>query len=681
MELLSLSASDYSPADYAALAELIRYHNRLYYDLDSPEIADEVYDRLLRRLIDVETLHPEWRRHDSPTLEIGGTVAAELEPVRHPVPLLSLTDVFSREELAAALERIRGLVLESGDIPPEDETDFCVEEKIDGLSVLLTYENGRFVMGATRGDGATGENVTANLRTVSGIPARLATADPPERVIVRGEVYMAKTDFAALNADREAEGLALFANPRNAAAGSLRLLDASVTARRKLSFLAFQLENAADFGIATHAEALAELRKWGLTVIPVSPPSASTVAVLAAAEAIEERRHDLPYQIDGAVVKLNSLARRAELGSTAKTPRWAVAVKFPAEEAETVVNDIIVQVGRTGRVAPLAVLEPVRLAGSMISRVTLHNAAWLGEKDVRIGDYVCIYKAGDVIPAVDRVVLSKRSAVSRPFVMPKNCPSCAATLVVSEDGRDTRCVNPACPAQLLRHITHFAGRTAMDIAGLGEANAAQLIEAGLLHNVADIYTLAEHEAELVALPQWGELSSRNLLNAIEASKQRGPAALLTGLGIEHVGSVAARRLINHFGSLTALQSASEADFAAVRDIGAITARSLSTWLERPESRKLLRRLEELGVETRTESIMAEQRALQGQKFVLTGTLPNWTREEASAAIEAAGCEVTSAVSRQTDYLVAGEKAGSKLRRAQELNVKIISEAELRELLA
>ena len=648
-----------------ALRAEINEHNRHYYDEDAPVISDFEYDALLRRLEELEAAHPEFYDPSSPTQHVGGTVKSSFAPVTHEVPLESLNDVFSFEELAAFDERVASELA---------EREYSVEPKIDGLSMSLEYESGVFVRGATRGDGITGEDVTENLRTVRNLPKRLKNA--PARLIVRGEVYMSREVFEELNAARAERGEALLANPRNAAAGSMRQLDPKVAAARKLDICVFNVQKAEGVSFKTHAESLDALESYGFFVVPHTV-CRSISECCAHIKDIGENRDRYPYDIDGAVVKINSLAERAVLGSTAKAPRWAAAYKYPPEVKESVVRDIAVQVGRTGVLTPKAVIEPVRLAGTTVTNATLHNQDFIDRLDVRIGDTVLVRKAGEIIPEVLEVVMSKRPEGAEPYHLPDTCPECGAPIVRDEDGAALRCTGAECPAQRLRNIVHFASREAMDIEGLGESVAENLISAGLLTTPAGIYYLEAKDVE--KLERMGKKSAENLINAIEKSKSAGLARLLCAFGIRQVGSKAGKVLAAHFGSLDRLMAASLEELCEIPDIGEITARNIREWFENEQSQHQIRLLREAGVSFDSTETVADER-FRGMTFVLTGTLPTYTRDEAARIIESFGGKVSGSVSKKTSCVLAGEAAGSKLTKAQDLGVRIIDEAEFNEMI-
>ncbi len=635
-------------------------HGYRYYVLDTPIITDFEYDRLLRRLEDLEAAHPELTTPDSPTQRVGGAPVEGFTPVVHPVPLESLQDVFSMEELADFHRRVQETVA---------SPEYDVEPKVDGLSVALEYVDGLFIRGATRGDGRTGEDVTENLKTIQSIPLRLENA--PARLIVRGEVFMPKTVFEALNQERELRGEPLFANPRNAAAGSLRQLDPKVAAARKLDILIFNIQLVEGKEFQTHQETLDYLRSLHFKVIPNAVFS-SLDEVSQEIFRIGDHREEYNFDIDGAVVKLNSLSDRAKLGSTAKFPRWAAAYKYPPEQKESIVKDIVVQVGRTGVLTPKAVVEPVRLAGTTVTNATLHNQDYITEKDIRIGDTVLVQKAGEIIPEIVSVVKEKRPTGTVPYVLPVVCPICGAPVVRDEDGAHIRCTGAECPAQLLRTLTHFASRDAMDIEGLGPAVVESLVQAGLIKTAGDLYKLSAQD--VAKLDRMGKKSAENLIAAIERSKERDLSRLLFAFGIRQVGQKAGKILAQHFGSLNAIREASVETLTAIDDIGAITAQSLVSWLANPQSQHLMATLEEAGVNM-TEKKDEKGTAFTGMTFVLTGTLEKLTRDEAGVMIEAEGGKVSGSVSKRTTYVVAGEAAGSKLAKAQSLGIPVLTEKE------
>lgn len=636
-----------------------------YYVLDKPTMSDYDYDHKLRRLEELEAAHPETVTPDSPTQRVGGQPLESFSQVVHRVPLESLQDVFDFQELEAFDQRVKGVV---------PEAEYVVEPKVDGLSVALEYEDGLFVRGATRGDGQVGEDVTENLRTVRSIPLKIS--DAPSRLIVRGEVYMPKKVFHALNEERERRGEALFANPRNAAAGSLRQLDPKVAAARKLDIAVFNIQFAEGKTFSTHKETLDYLQDKGFKVIPHYSCGRVSQVTERITE-IGEGRENFSFDIDGAVVKVNSLSQRETLGSTAKFPRWAAAYKYPPEVKPAQVLDIVVQVGRTGVLTPKAVLTPVRLAGTTVTNATLHNQDFITEKDIRIGDTVLVRKAGEIIPEVLSVVPEQRPEGTEPYFLPKTCPVCGAPVERDEEGAHTRCTGAECPAQLLRNLAHFASRDAMDIEGLGIAVVENLVEARLVKTPGDLYFL---EAEEVAkLDRMGKRSAKKLLAALEKSKEQDLSRLIYAFGIRQVGQKAGKILAARFQTLDALQNATLEELVSVDDIGEITARNILEWMANPQSRHLIQRLKEAGVNMTAAEQGSDQR-FAGMTFVLTGALEQFTREEAGEMIEARGGKSAGSVSKKTSYVVAGENAGSKLRKAQELGVPVLTENEFLELL-
>ena len=635
-----------------------------YYVLDKPTMSDFDYDHKLRRLEELEAAHPETVTSDSPTQRVGGQPLDAFTQVRHQVPLESLQDVFDFQELEAFDQRVKGVV---------PEAEYVVEPKVDGLSVALEYEDGLFVRGATRGDGQVGEDVTENLRTVRSIPLKIS--DAPPRLIVRGEVYMPKKVFHALNEERERRGEALFANPRNAAAGSLRQLDPKVAASRRLDIAVFNIQWPQE-EFSTHLETLDYLRNKGFKVIPHYSCAQVSQATERITE-IGETRETFPFDIDGAVVKVNNLSQRAALGSTAKFPRWAAAYKYPPEVKPAQVVDIVIQVGRTGVLTPKAVLTPVRLAGTTVTNATLHNQDFISEKDIRIGDTVLVRKAGEIIPEVLSVVEDKRPKGTQPWFLPKTCPVCGAPVERDEDGAHTRCTGAECPAQLLRNLAHFASRDAMDIEGLGIAVVENLVNAQLVKTPGDLYFL--NEEDVAQLERMGKRSAKKLLAALEKSKEQDLSRLIYAFGIRQVGQKAGKILAARFQTLENLQNATLEELTAVDDIGEITARSILDWMASPQSRHLIDRLREAGVNM-TAAEQGSDRRFEGMTFVLTGALEKFTRDEASEMIEARGGKSSGSVSKKTTYVVAGEAAGSKLRKAQELGIPVLTEEEFLELL-
>ena len=651
----------------AQLREIIHYHNYRYFVLDDPEISDAEYDQLMRELVELEAAYPELVTPDSPTQRVGGAPLEAFETVRHRAPMMSLANAFDRAELEAFDARVRRML-------GVDSVEYVAELKIDGVAVSLSYEEGLLVRGATRGDGEVGEDVTQNLRTIRSVPLRLVH---PVTIDVRGEVFMSRADFEELNRRRAAEGQPLFANPRNSSAGSLRQLDPRVTAERPLDIFCYGIGYLGETGLpakrpATHSEALELLSELGFKVNPHARVCRSIDEVVAFCEHWEQQRRSLPYEIDGVVIKVNRLEYHDRLGTTAKSPRWAIAYKFAAEQAMTVVREIVVNVGRTGAVTPMAILDPVRIAGTTVSRATLHNEDYIRDKDIRIGDTVIVHKAGDIIPEVVRVVTSKRTGAERPFVMPKTCPACGGEVVRPEGEAVARCINARCPAQLVEGLIHFASRNAMDIEGLGQALATALVQQELVKDFSDLYRLTKEQ--LVQLERVGDKSATNLLNAIEASKSRGLARLLYALGIRLVGEETAASLAAHFKSIDALAEATVEQLMDVPEIGEKIARSIVDYFDQPQNRAVIEALKELGVKTSEDApVPVGEQPLAGKRFVITGTLSAMTRQEAEAAIKRLGGTTSGSVSRNTDYLVVGASPGSKLQRAQELGVPILDE--------
>ena len=643
------------------LREQVRYHSRKYYTEDDPEISDREYDMLYRRLEDLEAQFPELVTADSPTQKVGGAVYNTFAPVVHQVPLESLHDSFSEEELLAFDRRVREAV---------GPVEYVVEPKFDGLSVALEYENGRFVRGSTRGDGVTGEDVTENIRTIASVPKTLK--EPVPFLEVRGEVYMSDESFARLCARQELLEEKPFKNPRNAAAGSLRQKDPRVTAQRELSIFVFNVQQAQGEDFSRHDQSLERLKELGFTVSPDYRRSGSMEEILEFIRELGEKRGELSYPIDGAVVKVNDFAQREELGSTAKFPRWAEAFKYPPEEKETTLLDIEVNVGRTGVLTPTGVFSPVTLAGTTVSRATLHNQDFILEKGIAIGSRVILRKAGEIIPEVVSVV--ETPAGEEPFQLPERCPSCGELVVREEGEAATRCVNPQCPAQLLRHLIHFASRDAMDIEGLGPALLEQLLQKGWVSSPADLYTL--EAGKLSKLDRFGKKSAENLLAALEKSKGNDLYRLVFALGIPHIGAKAAQTLCQAFPTMEALEAAGEEQVAEIPGCGGIMAREVAAFFARQSARDLVERLKELGLNMTAHKKEEASQKLSGATFVLTGTLPTMSRKEASQLIESHGGKVSSSVSKKTSYVLAGEEAGSKLEKANALGVPVVTEAQL-----
>ena len=642
------------------LTAILHEANYRYYVLDDPKIQDFEYDRLLRELEELEATYPEWASEDSPTKRVGGEALSQFEKVTHPVPLMSLQDVFSMEELHDFLEKA---------MLSDMDTAFSVEPKIDGLSVALEYVDGKFVRGATRGDGNVGEDVTANLKTIRAIPMTLENAPP--RLIVRGEVFMPKKSFEKLNAHQEAEGKPLFANPRNAAAGSLRQLDPKIAAKRGLDIYVFNVQLAEGVSFHNHEESLEYLKKLKFKVIPFKILS-STESICKEVESINENREKLICDIDGAVIKVNDLTHRERLGSTAKFPRWAAAYKYPPEIKPTVVEDIVVQVGRTGVLTPKAVVRAVRLAGTTVTNATLHNQDFISQRDIRIGDTVLIRKAGEIIPEILEVDFSKRPENTIAYYLPKQCPVCGAAVEQDEDGAFLRCTGAECPAQLSRNIAHFVSRDAMDIDGLGTAIVEGLIEKKMIKSPADIYYLTLEEIK--SLWKSGSAAAKKLLAAIEASKQQDVSRLIYALGIRQVGVKTGKVLASAFGNLDALMCATEEELTQIPDVGSITAANIYNWFHQEQSKHLIQRLREAGVNFESRRLVTDAR-FAGKTFVLTGALSKFTREEATEKIELFGGKAAGSVSKKTSYVVVGENAGSKERKARELGIPILSEDE------
>jgi len=640
------------------LTEILTQANYRYYVLDDPTMPDFEYDRLLRELENLEAAHPEFAKTDSPTRRVGGEALSQFEKVQHPVPLMSLQDVFSMEELNEFLEKTKAV---------GENLQFSVEPKIDGLSVALEYVDGQFVRGATRGDGNVGEDVTENLKTIRSIPMVIENAPP--RLIVRGEVFMPKKSFEKLNERQEAEGKPLFANPRNAAAGSLRQLDSKIAAKRGLDIYIFNIQLIEGKEFSTHTETLNYLKSLKFKVIP-QKTLGSIAEIDEEVAAINERREKLTCDIDGAVIKLDDLALRETLGATAKFPRWAAAYKYPPEIKPTVVEDIVVQVGRTGVLTPKAVVRPVRLAGTTVTNATLHNQDFIRERDIRIGDTVLIRKAGEIIPEILEVDISKRPDNTAAYHLPSHCPVCGARVEKDEDGAFLRCTGAECPAQLSRNIAHFVSRDAMDIEGLGSAIVEALIEKGLIKSPADIYYLTLEDVK--SLWKSGSKAAEKLLASIEKSKQQDVSRLIFALGIRQVGAKTGKVLTTAFGSLDALMAASLEELMQVPDVGGITAENIHGWFLQEQSKHLIERLRNAGVNFESKRVISDTR-FAGKTFVLTGALSKFTREEATEKIERFGGKAAGSVSKKTSFVVVGENAGSKERKARELGIPILTE--------
>lgn len=644
-------------------------HDYRYYVLDSPLITDAQYDQLLRELLAIEKQYPELVTPDSPTQRVGGKPREGFVTVAHRTPMLSLANAFGEEELRDFDRRVRAAL-------PGEKVEYVVELKIDGLAVSLWYENGLFIRGATRGDGETGEDITPNLKTIPAIPLRLRETVPA--LEVRGEVYMTKEAFLKLNEAREEAGEPPFANPRNAAAGSLRQLDPAVTAARKLNIFVYGLGFWEGKDLSEHAASLQWLGELGLPVNRHFRVFGDMAEVIAYCTRWQQERFDLPYSTDGMVIKVNSLDQQARLGATMKSPRWAIAYKFPAEEAKTMVKDIILRVGRTGVLTPTAVLEPVRLAGTTVTKATLHNEDMIKEKDVRIGDTVLVHKAGDIIPEVISVVKEARTGREKVFVWPERCPECGSRVIRPAGEAAVRCPNVACPARLREGLIHFVSRAAMDIMGLGPAILGQLLDRGLVRDPADLYQLRYED--LVNLERMGPKSSQNLLDAIAASKTNPLHRLLFALGIRHVGERAAKILAERFGSMERLSRASFEELVAIPEIGPKIAESVADFFATEKNRDLIQKLAAAGVNMQEEKAPAQAKPLAGKLFVLTGTLSRYTRQQAQELIEGLGGRVTSSVSKKTDYVVVGEDPGSKYEKAVALGVPVLREKDFIELI-
>ena len=660
------------------LREKIRYHSKLYYEKDTPEISDYEYDMLYKRLSELEAEFPELDSPDSPSHKVGGKAEDKFSKVTHIVKMGSLTDVFSYEELETFVDKSKATLREEG----IGDLMFSVEPKIDGLSVGLTYENGVLVQGATRGDGTVGEDVTENILAIKAIPHRLKE---PVSITVRGEVYMPRAAFARLNAEKEEAGEKLWANPRNAAAGSLRRLDAKEAGSRGLDIFVFNLQAGSLYTdgreAETHEETVLRMGELGLPIIKMLAVTGEADEIVSAIEKLGAQRDDLEYDIDGVVIKTNKLSYRELLGENTNTPKWAVAYKFPPEQKETKLLDIALQVGRTGVITPNAVLEPVRLAGTSVSRATLHNIDIIKSRDIRIGDTVIVQKAGDIIPEIVGSVANKRDGSEKEFTFPEFCPSCNEKLFYDSDEEGTgaiRCLNAACPAQLERRLIHFASKGAMNIEGMGPSVVSLLVNEGLVASAADIYTVKAEDVE--KLPRMGKKAASNLVSAIEKSKTAGAARVLFGMGVRHIGEAASEAIINQFGSINALFDADVQALCQVEDVGEIMAESLVSFFALPETAELVSRLSEYGVELEGAKAEPKGDSLAGQTFVLTGTLSSMTRGEAGEKLKALGAKVTGSVSAKTTCVVAGESAGSKLDKANALGIKVIDEQEFLKLI-
>lgn len=650
------------------LREQINYHSDRYYNQDNPEISDYEFDMLMRELKELEKEHPELVTEDSPTKRVGGTAKRTAGVlVRHNVPMLSLQDVFSREEVCEFVEQMKEQL---------DEPEFVVEYKIDGLSMALRYENGALVTALTRGDGVNfGEDVTANARVISDVKTKLK--DAPEYLEIRGEVYMKNEDFERVNEQQELLGKRLFANPRNCAAGTLRQLDSRITKERGLSMFVFNIQQVRGISLETHTEGYDFLKKQGIPVIDNYRVCKTADEVWAAIEAIGENRGNLGYDIDGAVVKINRYSDREKLGATSKVPRWAVAYKYPPEEKETKLLDIELSVGRTGRITPTAIFEPVRLCGTSVSRATLHNQDFIDELDIGIGDTIVVYKSGEIIPKVKEVKKDKRPEGWKRFVIPDTCPVCGARTEREKDTADIKCTSPNCPAQLERHIINFVGRDAMDIKGFGTVYIEELVRLGYIRDIADVFELKNHRGELIEQGIIGkEKNTDKLLDAIEKAKKNDACRLLTGFGIPNVGKAAAKAIMKHFKTMENLKNAGVEELMAVNDVGEVSAECIRRFFQNQKNQELLEHLKRLGVNMESEETQTIESALTGKTLVVTGTLPTLGRKEAAELIEKYGGRVSGSVSKKTDFVLAGENAGSKLTKANELNVPVITEEEL-----
>jgi DNA ligase (NAD+) len=647
-------------------------HDYRYFVLAEPTIADEQYDRLMRELKTLETQYPGLRSPDSPTQRVGGQPTKEFATVAHTPPMLSLANTYSEEEIRDFDRRVQDLI--GGDDPT-----YVAELKFDGVAIALTYRDGILIRGATRGDGTQGDDITGNLRTIRSLPLRLRARERGLLDIeVRGEAFMHRKDFDAMNAQRAAEGEKTFINPRNATAGTLKMQDPKVVAARPIRIYAYYLSSAGRT-LTSHATNLEILRRLGFPVNEHARTCAAIDDVIAFWKRWEQRRDSLPYDIDGVVIKVDSLPQQDRLGTIAKSPRWAVAFKFASRKAETLLNGITLQVGRVGTVTPVAELEPVFVGGTTVSRATLHNMDYIASLDLRVGDTVVVEKGGDVIPKISGIVMARRPKRTTPFVMPTTCPACGSRIYRPEDEANYFCENSECAAQVRGRIEHFASRGAMDIEGLGEAAVEQLVTVGLAANIADLYRLPGRKKQLIALDRWGEKSAQNLLDAIEASKQQPFHRVLFGLGIRHVGAGVAKVLATAFPSIGALQNATAEELRSTSQVGPTIAESIARFLADKHNREIVRRLRDAGL-TMSAAPSRTGKKLAGKTFVLTGTLPGRTREEATALIEENGGTVTSSVSKNTSYVLAGESAGSKLAKARSLGVKIIAEAELMRML-
>ena len=651
------------------LREITSYHAKKYYDEDNPEISDFEYDMLMLELRNLENQYPDLITSDSLTQHVGGTVKEGFEKLEHEVPLQSLQDIFDFNELYAFDERVRK-TLEKEENSNREKVKYIVETKIDGLSVALEYKNGIFVRGATRGNGLVGEDITENLKTIKNIPKKIKE---PIDIIVRGEVFIGKRDFEKMNEEREENEESLFANARNAAAGSLRQLDSSIAAQRPLDIYIFNVQKSDTIEFKSHIESLRYLEKIGFNVNPVKIECNTISEVIKEINYIGENRENLSFGIDGAVIKVDDLKQREVLGTNYKTPKWAIAYKYPPEQKETLLKDIVFQVGRTGAITPMAILEPVKVAGSTISKTTLHNEDFIKEKDLRIGDTVVIQKAGDVIPEVVKVIKEKRIGNEKEFEMPKKCPVCGADAVREEGEAAVRCIGIECPAKQFRNILHFVSREAMNIKGLGDSIIEELLNRGLIRNIADIYKLTLED--LASLKKNGKKFAQNLIDSINESKKNEFYRVINGLGIRHIGVKAAKQLAKKYKNIDELQNASYESLLEIDDMGEIMAQSVYEFFSQAQTKDLIEKLKKYDINLKAEDITQVDNRFEGMVFVLTGSLENYSRKEAEEIIESYGGKTSSSVSKKTTYVLAGEDGGSKLTKAQTLGITIISEEE------
>lgn len=651
------------------LREITSYHAKKYYDEDNPEISDFEYDMLMLELRNLENQYPDLITSDSLTQHVGGTVKEGFEKVEHEVPLQSLQDIFDFNELYAFDERVRK-TLEKEENSNREKVKYIVETKIDGLSVALEYKNGIFVRGATRGNGLVGEDITENLKTIKNIPKKIKE---PIDIIVRGEVFIGKKDFEKMNEEREENEESLFANARNAAAGSLRQLDSSIAAQRPLDIYIFNVQKSDTIEFKSHIESLRYLEKIGFNVNPVKIECNTISEVIKEINYIGENRENLSFGIDGAVIKVDDLKQREVLGTNYKTPKWAIAYKYPPEQKETLLKDIVFQVGRTGAITPMAILEPVKVAGSTISKTTLHNEDFIKEKDLRIGDTVVIQKAGDVIPEVVKVIKEKRTGNEKEFEMPKKCPVCGADAVREEGEAAVRCIGIECPAKQFRNILHFVSREAMNIKGLGDSIIEELLNRELIRNIADIYKLTLED--LASLKKNGKKFAQNLIDSINESKKNEFYRVINGLGIRHIGVKAAKQLAKKYKNIDELQNASYESLLEIDDMGEIMAQSVYEFFSQAQTKDLIEKFKKYDINLKAEDITQVDNRFEGMVFVLTGSLENYSRKEAEEIIESYGGKTSSSVSKKTTYVLAGEDGGSKLTKAQTLGITIISEEE------